>query len=270
MKKILGIVVLGLFLSGCATAPSSTVQNQLIKTNKIKIGMNYEDLKNILGGVTATWPYVQSENYLYMYGSPNNSETNFYAFEAIDRNKAKDGFNIWTGSFDANNYKLVKIYKDELKLLNFYISETNNSDDLKMLSVWKDWAINAKKYKAKNDINTSVDTVVTTDINFTIDDKKEQCEAIGFEPATEKFADCVLRLVELDVKNQQANQIALAQGQGNQQVVTQLQNQRNDQSSQAFIDLGLKLLSPQSTVSAPTTSNCRVTGSGAYKTVNCW
>ena len=100
--------------------------------------------------------------------------------------------------------------------------------------------------------------------------KKKQCEVIGFAPATEKFADCVLRLVELDVKNQQANQIALAQSQGNQQVVTQLQNQQNDQSSQAFIDLGLKLLSPQSTASSPSTSSCTVIGSGAYKTVNCW
>ena len=45
-------------------------------------------------------------------------------------------------------------------------------------------------------------------INFTIKDKKEQCAAIGFKPNTEKFADCVLRLVELDVKRQTTNQIA--------------------------------------------------------------
>tara|TARA_B110000046_G_scaffold132477_1_gene138932 strand:+ start:359 stop:538 length:180 start_codon:yes stop_codon:yes gene_type:complete len=57
---------------------------------------------------------------------------------------------------------------------------------------------------------------------------------------------------------------------GNQQVVTQLQNQRNDQNSQVFIDLGLKLLNHQSTLSAPSTSKCRVIDSGAHKTVNCW
>ena len=108
------------------------------------------------------------------------------------------------------------------------------------------------------------------DIEFTIKDKKEQCTAIGFAPATEKFADCVLRLVELDVKSQQATQIALAQSQGNQQVVTQLKKQNNSRSSDAFIDLGLKLLSPQSTASSPSTSSCTVIGSGAYKTVNCW
>ena len=105
---------------------------------------------------------------------------------------------------------------------------------------------------------------------FTIKDKKEQCTAIGFKPATEKFADCVLRLVELDVKSQQATQIALAQSQGNQMVADQLKKQNNSRSSDAFINLGTQLLNPQSTVSAPSTSTCRVIGSGAYKTVNCW
>ena len=108
------------------------------------------------------------------------------------------------------------------------------------------------------------------DITFTIKDKKDQCTAIGFEPATEKFADCVLKLVELDLKSQQATQIALAQSQGNQMVVDQLKEQNNSRSSDAFINLGTQLLNPQSNVSAPSTSTCRVIGSGAYKTVNCW
>ena len=109
-----------------------------------------------------------------------------------------------------------------------------------------------------------------SDITFTIKDKKEQCTTIGFAPATEKFADCVLRLVELDVKSQQATQIALAQSQGNQMVADQLKKQNNSRSSDAFINLGTQLLNPQSNVSAPSTSTCRVIGSGAYKTVNCW
>ncbi len=107
------------------------------------------------------------------------------------------------------------------------------------------------------------------DLTFTIKDKKEQCTAIGFEPATEKFADCVLRLVELDVKSQQATQIALAQSQGNQQIADQLKKQSNDQSSQYFLDLGQKLLNPQSTVSAPSTSTCTISG-GVYKNISCW
>ena len=103
------------------------------------------------------------------------------------------------------------------------------------------------------------------DITFTIDDKKEQCEAIGFEPQTEKFADCVLRLVELDVKSQQANQIALAESQGNQQIADELRAQRNQQSGAYLMDLGQKLLNP------PTkkTTRCTVTGVGSFKTVSC-
>ena len=119
-----------------------------------------------------------------------------------------------------------------------------------------------KKEKEKKEL-------AAAQITFTIKDKKEQCTAIGFEPATEKFADCVLRLVELDVKSQQATQIALAQSQGNQQIVDQLKKQRNDQSSQYFLDLGQKLLNPQSTVSAPSTSTCTVSG-GVYKNITCW
>ena len=108
------------------------------------------------------------------------------------------------------------------------------------------------------------------DITFTINDKKEQCEAIGFTPQTEKFADCVLRLVELEVKSQLQRQIELAISQGNQQVADELRAQRNQQGGQYLMDLGQKLLTPNSPASLPTTKNCTVRGTGVYKTVTCW
>ena len=130
----------------------------------------------------------------------------------------------------------------------------------------KNYEAKIKKEKEKKE---RAEAIASGDISFTIKDKKEQCTAIGFEPATEKFADCVLRLVELDVKTQQTNQIALAQSQGNQQIADQLKKQSNDQSSQYFLDLGQKLLNPQSTVSAPSTSTCTISG-GVYKNISCW
>ena len=113
--------------------------------------------------------------------------------------------------------------------------------------------------------NYDSDQQIQRDLTFTIDDKKEQCEAIGFEPQTEKFADCVLRLVELDVKSQQQAQIQLAISQGNQQVANELKAQRNQQSGAYLMDLGQKLLNP------PTkkTTRCTVTGVGSFKTVSC-
>ena len=122
---------------------------------------------------------------------------------------------------------------------------------------------------AENAVKNIVKTVAEKkqeEINFTIDDKKEQCEAIGFEPQTDKFADCVLRLVELDVKSQQQEQIQLALSQGNQQVADELRKQRNQQSGAYLMDLGQKLLNPPTTKS---TTRCTVNTMGGVKTVSC-
>jgi len=90
-------------------------------------------------------------------------------------------------------------------------------------------------------------------INFTIKDKKEQCEAIGFKPQTEKFADCVLRLVELDVKRQQSN-VALSNNNSTNNAIAkqleiqnkQLERQRYDEGTKFLFDLSRQLSQPQS------------------------
>jgi hypothetical protein len=58
------------------------------------------------------------------------------------------------------------------------------------------------KYKSLDEylFANNIDPNKPQKIEFDISDKKTQCEAIGFKPETEKFADCVLRLVELGCK----------------------------------------------------------------------
>ena len=110
------------------------------------------------------------------------------------------------------------------------------------------------------------------EIMFTIKDKREQCEAIGFKPETEKFADCVLRLVELDVKKQTQNQIVNAQNSGNEALVRQLERQNNIQSSQALIDLGQQLMKPKqynSNIYLPQTQRCTIQGFGTFAKMVC-
>ena len=109
-------------------------------------------------------------------------------------------------------------------------------------------------------------------IDFDIKVKKDQCEAIGFKPETEKFADCVLRLVELDVKQQTQNQITVAQNNGNDALVKQLQRQNNLQSSQALIDFGQQLMNPKrynSNIYMPQTQRCTMQGFGTFATMRC-
>lgn len=110
------------------------------------------------------------------------------------------------------------------------------------------------------------------EIMFTIKDKREQCEAIGFKPETEKFADCVLRLVELDVKQQTQNQITVAQNNGNDALVKQLERQNNLQLSQSLMNLGQQLMNPtqyNSNIYMPQTTRCTMQGFGAFATMRC-
>ena len=95
-------------------------------------------------------------------------------------------------------------------------------------------------------LKSSTNTNKSQNIMFTIKDKKEQCTAIGFKPETDKFADCVLRLVELDVKKQQTNKISTAQNSGNDALAKQLKQQQYDRDTQYLLDLGQQLLQPKS------------------------
>ena len=109
-------------------------------------------------------------------------------------------------------------------------------------------------------------------IEFNIKQKKEQCEAIGFKPETEKFADCVLRLVELDVKKQQSNKIAQAQQSGNDALVKQLQRQQYDRGTDALLNLGQQLLKPKqynSNIYMPQTQRCTIQGFGSFANMIC-
>ena len=109
-------------------------------------------------------------------------------------------------------------------------------------------------------------------IMFTIKDKREQCEAIGFKPETENFADCVLRLVELDVRKQQDQKIASAQNSGNMEIANQLLQMRNDNNAQYLMNLGQQLLKPQqfnSNIYLPQTQNCFLQGFDSFAKMTC-
>ena len=127
-------------------------------------------------------------------------------------------------------------------------------------------------FKREMNFNNNTNLVEKNDIMFTIKDKREQCEAIGFKPETEKFADCVLRLVELDVKQQSQNQIAVAQNNGNDALVKQLKRQNEIQSSQALINLGQQLMNPKrynSNIYMPQTQRCTIQGFGTFAKMVC-
>lgn len=110
------------------------------------------------------------------------------------------------------------------------------------------------------------------EMSFTISKKKQECEKIGFKPKTEKFADCVLRLVELDLKKQSEQKIVIAQNRGNLDLANFLRQQNNLRSSQALIQLGQQLMSPKrynSNIYMTQTQRCVINGFGSFATMRC-
>ena len=103
--------------------------------------------------------------------------------------------------------------------------------------------------------------------------KQRECDSMGYKRQTEKFADCVLRLVELDVEKQTQNKIVIAQTSGDLELANQLKRQNNLQASEALINLGQQLMNPKkynSNIYMPQTRNCRISGYGNFARVTCY
>ena len=138
-----------------------------------------------------------------------------------------------------------------------------------MTDCWSRLAGEATAFKFKSGTSYSDEE---SEISFNIKEKKQQCEVIGFKPETEKFADCVLRLVELDIQDQSQNQISMAQNSGNDALVKQLERRNNLESSQALINLGQQLMQPKtynSNVYLPQTQRCTIQGFGTFAKMTC-
>ena len=243
-------------------------------------------LSLILGSKVYSEPYskilFQDENQIhismkYDWGSHDNAQV-----IAVDHCKSKNkkyAFRVKRPNFLRS--KLDKKYKKQgLRPSSHRIFEYICSN--KKISVAPSFASSAgEKIEMTMWTNYTEETTLKstssqttnnqpTDITFTINDKKAQCEAIGFTPKTEKFADCVLKLVELDVQTQNNNNIASAQNTGNAMVANEIKKRRQAESSRYLMDLGQQLLQPQSNVYVPQTRNCTVRSFGNNSRVTCY
>ena len=155
MKKLLGIIVLGLLLSGNAFAEIINFECKQPKNKSLKY-INYEiDFDN--NKASSEWDFG------------GKFETDTYTIKSKDDEKVYLISNKWPEQ-------------------HWYFYYATNQKGVDVNGKWSS-IHNCKK------INTTSTSSNSAGISFTIKDKKEQCAAIGFKPATDKFADCVLRLV---------------------------------------------------------------------------
>jgi len=257
MKKLLLITLIsfGWFNVSCAFItlkgyPTNFEQKQLISSRDVYVGMTRKQFGKSYGNFVSFW--TKDKKYEIAYSDKPELKY-FFLF----KNKTLTSIHS-----DENVYKNWKDLKNSI---------TSTGGILSFRGALKRVVADLERGPIKENINTNSQPS-EIDITFNIKQKKEQCEVIGFKPETEKFADCVLRLVELDVKQQTQNQIATAQNNGNDALAKQLKRQNNLQSSQALIDLGQQLMNPKrynSNIYMPQTQRCTMQGFGSFATMRC-
>jgi hypothetical protein len=298
MKKLFLTILFTLVLSGGASAEKIIYSsNDLII---VEISSNQDaHLSNIFGSDwdTVDYQYIKVPSIAENYCKNLNYKTYLLGQAAL-------GFKLneptqWKVNLDMDGgTTALGLYKNPYKI-RYYCAKNKNDAFKKFrqnIDVKKFGNVKFKSWLIKNGENIYNDNNMvwlTNDkdtytfwamkrnekeqkeqdsIMFTIKDKREQCEAIGFKPETDKFADCVLRLVELDVKKQQDQKIASAKSSGNLAVANQLQQMRNDNSSRYLMDLGQQLLKPKqynSNIYMPQTQRCTIQGFGSFANMVC-
>ena len=125
MKKLLGIIVLGLLLSGNAYAfVGKKLQQEYIDGGIIKIGMKMSDLYPLVKSLEskAYVPnYKTSGKYLFLTTSFHDV-TQTYLAEATNSNPKKNKKALSMVGWKLKNYKLIKIYEDPIDAHNHMIS----------------------------------------------------------------------------------------------------------------------------------------------------
>ena len=228
MKKLLGIIVLGLLLGGNAYAEVYELKNCRYIDSKSK-NKNPGTANIMINTDSQKIDWETSGNSNTFDIKSGNIQSGFIFVQRPHFSDDKNSYSEW--NFNVKNATVrIKVYATTV--FGKKIKYNKGYSKIQDLDCDKNNLTNKNTQSAG--------------ISFTIKDKKEQCAAIGFKPETDKFADCVLRLVELDVKKQQTNKISTAQNSGNDALAKQLKQQQYDRDTQYLLDLGQQLLQPKS------------------------
>jgi hypothetical protein len=184
MKKILGIIVLSLLLSGNAYAlTQQEAIDQYLKDRKLDtIEGIWIDSKN--GTIQVT--YKSNNEYFCRTIQSRNVRSGFKFCDARGSN------NSYSGSMLVNKGKLsvnltITIYGNNR---TDYLSNSEFSMSANLKRLWPDDIVSHNaKYKTDEDIKND-----EKELALIVNDVKKTCGILGFEPGSEKFADCTLKL----------------------------------------------------------------------------
>ena len=198
MKKLLGIVVLGLLLSGNAYAEE-----------KPKIGMSFIEVEEFLGkNLRADYPMRRSTK-KYIYGYEKDNFTVTYGFEY-----KKARFAQYISDSLLRKYKLTKIFNSEIERYDYYINrpEVGKADKKRIIKTKtlhiKHIKFVESKKKSEEEKKEAENKKEQNELAKMIDKAKITCQTLGFEKGTDKFSDCTLKLYSQEVDNKVALEVA--------------------------------------------------------------
>jgi len=125
MKFKIFVIIILLALTGCATAPNSSVQNTLQKQGAIKIGENFSPVMSMLAAMGDSMTYMpfwitQGRKYIVLFPKSYNFDTNYYGAEPLTPS-TKPRYGLDWG-FKPEDYKLTNIWKDRVQVWDYYIN----------------------------------------------------------------------------------------------------------------------------------------------------
>jgi len=141
MKKDLCIFFLVLLLlTNCSSPIDQSKQNQLIEYNEIRLGMNCQNLTELLGGYRAiTYLYLEKKDkvpslansYLLMSTDSQTTNKNYFLCERTRDDYIHIRQKIKKHIYD---YDLIKMYKDPEEMIKYVLSVTSEFTRMNFLS----------------------------------------------------------------------------------------------------------------------------------------
>lgn len=218
MKKLLAIVVLGLFMIGntyAGTLPPD-VQKSLIKNGSIKKGMSFDQVnvatstgvfKNLI------WNFKLDRSGINVFCALSRPG-NVYAYEGVgycfefglDYAKKMGVKKNQRKTITQNTTKLIQIWEDPLDMYNYWQSKASDKKELKRIVKEKNFLLKDRPTQmvSQNSTSTQSSSLSTND---KIAQSKQICKDLGFKVKTEKFADCALKMMSMqfEVSNKVAS-----------------------------------------------------------------
>ena len=257
MKKLLSLIFVSLLLSGNAHAfVSKKLQQEYIDGGIIKIGMKMSDLYPLVKSLEskAYVPnYKTSGKYLFLTTSFHDV-TQTYLAEATNSNPKKNKKALSMVGWKLKNYKLIKIYEDPIDAHNHMISLEKDPSTLAWYVSNKASYIKFKKEPQKttqSNIASSTSGSSSISTKDKITQAKQICTDLGFQPKTEKHADCSMQMMSIQFET--TNKVSSASGGTTQEVIV---THRNDYDIwDALLDFSAAIDPKNKTTTSSSSSN---------------